>query len=296
VALLVLRRHLAPDDRARPPEAGFDARGTLLLALTLAAYALAATLGRGQVGVVNLALLLAAVVGAGLFVVTEKRVASPLLRLAMLGDPVSKASLATNAIVSTVVMSTLVVGPFYLALALGLDAATTGFVMSVGPLVVVLTGVPAGRLVDRAGAPRVIVAGLIGMAAGAVLLALLPTALGVAGYLASIAILTAGYAFFQTANNTAVMAGATAEQRGVISGVLNLSRNLGLITGASVMGAVFAYAVAVAAGWSRLDITSAPPEAVAAGMRITFAFAAMLLVVALALVRVRPPPAAVAGP
>src|SRR5258706_7630579 len=67
------------------------------------------------------------------------------------------------------------------------------------------------------------------------------------------------------------------EQRGVISGMLNLSRNLGLITGASVMGAVFALASAT------IDITTARPEAVATGMRITFAVAAMLIAVALAI-------------
>ena len=63
--------------------------------------------------------------------------------------------------------------------------------------------------------------------------------------------------------------------RGVISGLLNLSRNLGLITGASVMGAVFALASRT------IDITTARPEAVATGMRSTFAVAAILIVVAL---------------
>jgi hypothetical protein len=59
--------------------------------------------------------------------------------------------------------------------------------------------------------------------------------------------------------------------------MLNLSRNLGLITGASVMGAVFALASAT------VDVTTARPEAVAAGMRTTFAVAAILIVVALAI-------------
>ncbi len=68
------------------------------------------------------------------------------------------------------------------------------------------------------------------------------------------------------------------DQRGVVSGMLNLSRNLGLITGASVMGAVFAFASATT------DVTAARPEAVAAGMRITFAVASALIVVALAIV------------
>jgi hypothetical protein len=62
-----------------------------------------------------------------------------------------------------------------------------------------------------------------------------------------------------------------------MSGMLKLLRNLRLITGASVMGAVFALASATS------DITTARPEAVATGMRITFAVAAMLIVVALAI-------------
>jgi Na+/melibiose symporter-like transporter len=67
------------------------------------------------------------------------------------------------------------------------------------------------------------------------------------------------------------------DQRGVISGMLSLSRNLGLVTGASVMGAVFAL------GSATTNVTTAHAEAVAAGMRITFAVAAVLMVVALAI-------------
>ncbi len=73
---------------------------------------------------------------------------------------------------------------------------------------------------------------------------MLPTTSGVAGYVAGIAVVTAGYALFQAANNTAVMSAIRADQRGVASGLLNLSRNLGLVTGASAMGALFAFASA----------------------------------------------------
>jgi hypothetical protein len=47
------------------------------------------------------------------------------------------------------------------------------------------------------------------------------------------------------------------------------------------MGTVFAF------GSAASDITTAPPEAVATGMRITFAVAAALLVVALAIASAR---------
>jgi len=269
---LPVDRHVLKADRA-----GFDNVGTLLLALTLGAYALAMTIGRGSFGPLNLALLLAAGCGIGLFVLVEARAASPLIQLAMFRDPVLSASLAMSALVSTVMMATLEVGPFYLSGALGLDAALVGIVLSVGPLVVALTGVPAGRIADRFGAQRMTIVGLIGIAAGSFILSMLPATLGIPGYIAPMVVITVGYALFQTANNTAVMTDVRPDQRGVISGMLNLARNLGLITGASVMGAVFALASAT------IDITSARPEAVASGMRITFAVAAMLIVVALAI-------------
>lgn len=278
LTFLLAYRYL-PIDRQVPKtnRASFDTMGTLLLALTLAAYALAMTMGRGSFGPLNMALLLAAVFGVGLFVLAETRTASPLIRLAMFRDPVLSTGFAMSTLVTTVVMATLVVGPFYLSGALALDAARVGLVMSSGPIVAALTGVPAGRIVDRFGAHRMSIVGLIGMALGSSILPMLPTRFGVPGYIAPLVIITAGYALFQAANNTAVMTDIRPDQRGVISGLLSLSRNLGLITGASVMGAVFAF------GSATTDIMTARPEAVAAGMRITFAVAAALIVIALAI-------------
>ena len=255
----------------------FDHLGTLLLALTLAAYALAMTMGRGSFGLLNGALLLVSVVGVGLFARVESKAASPLIRLTMFRNPVLGAGFIMGSLVTTVVMATLVVGPFYLSGALALDAAHIGLVMSAGPIVAALTGVPAGRMVDRFGAHRMTVAGLIGMAVGCSILCMMPTRFGVAGYIVPLVVITAGYALFQAANNTVVMTDVRQDQRGVVSGMLNLSRNLGLITGASVMGAVFAL------GSATTDIATARPEAVAAGMRITFAVAAVLVFAAIAM-------------
>ena len=275
---LLAYRHL-PVDRREPNanQVSFDKIGTLLLALTLAAYALAMTLGRGSFGSLNLALLAAAVLGVGLFLLAEARGSSPLIRLAMFRNPVLSGSLTMSTLVSTVMMATLVVGPFYLSRSLGLQAALVGLALSVGPLVAALTGVPAGCIVDRFGAQRMTLVGLSGIAFGSFILATLPASFGIIGYLAPIAMVTSSYALFQTANNTAVMTDVRPDQRGVISGLLSLSRNLGLITGASAMGAVFALASAAT------NIMTAPPEAVAAGMRITFAVAGALILVALAI-------------
>lgn len=254
----------------------FDVPGSLALAATLAAYSLAMTSARTGGSPAAFLLLGAAGIGAALFARIESHMAQPLVRLRMLRDGVLGPGLLMSTLVSTVMMSTLVVGPFYLARALALDATRVGLAMSAGPLVVVLAGVPAGRAVDRLGSRPTTLAGLIGIAAGALLLALLPATSGLTGYLLPIVLLTAGYALFQTANNTAVMTGLVAD-RGVVSGLLNLSRNIGLVTGASFMGTVFA----TVSGTS--NAPSARPEAIALGMRATFGVAAALMTLAILL-------------
>ena len=277
LAFLLAHRHLPADRRVPAADReGFDIPGTLLLAATLAAYALAMTIGRGSFGPLNMALLLAAGGGAGVFLRVEARVESPLIRLEGVRDPVLGAGLALSALVSTVVMATLVVGPFHLTRALRLDAALVGLVLSAGPIAAALAGMPAGRLVDRFGTRPVTVLGLAGMALGSLLLATVPTAAGIPGYAAPLVVVTLGYALFQTANNTAVMAGAGPERRGAVSGMLGLSRNLGLVTGASFMGAVFALASGAA------DVATAAPEAVASATHVTFTVAALMMVLALA--------------
>jgi hypothetical protein len=60
-------------------------------------------------------------------------------------------------------------------------------------------------MTDRFGAQHMTVAGLIALAIGSVMLSAMPAALGIPGYVAPLAVITAGYALFQTANNTGVM-------------------------------------------------------------------------------------------
>ena len=271
---LYLAHRYLPADHQKLKTAGFDPLGTLVLTLTLAAYALAMTLGRGHFGALNISLLLAAGLGIGLFVRVETRVAAPLIRTAMFRDVRLSCSLAMNLLVTTVMMATLVVGPFYLSQALGLEAVSLGLVLSVGPLVAALTSVPAGRLADRFGTQRMTIAGLVALVFGCFTLSMLPETLGVGGYLTPMVVITLGYAVFQTANNAAVMADVQPDQRGLIAGMLGLSRNLGLITGASAMGAVFVLTSAA------VDISTAHPEAIAIGMRTTFRVALGLIVVA----------------
>jgi len=274
---LALAWHALPADPPAARENGrrFDVPGTLVLALTLGAYALAMTLGRGNFGLRNGLLLLAVAIGVGVFVLVERRAPAPLIPLAMFANRSLSAAFVMNTLIMTVVMATLVVGPFYLSGGLGLDTAMVGLVMSAGPIAAALAGVPAGRAVDRFGAQRMSLTGLTGMATGCLALSVIPVSFGIPGYLIPLVVITSSYALFQAANNTSVMSGIRADQRGVVSGLLNLSRNLGLITGASVMGALFAFGSG-ATGIGTLAAASS-------GMLLCFGAGTAMILIALAI-------------
>jgi EmrB/QacA subfamily drug resistance transporter len=267
VALFCVYRYLPQTDPQQVAKQGrFDFVGMALLGLTLALFSLAMTLGHGHFGSLNSLLLLGTAVAASAFVWVERKVASPLVQLALLRQPILSSGLLTNMLVSTVIMTSFVVGPFYLAHGLGLAPQQVGLAMSAGPLIAALAGVPSGYLVDRFGAMQMISLGLLGVCLGALVLSMMSPTQGVVGYILPICLITAGYALFQAANNTAVIKQVGIERRGVASGLLNLARNLGFIIGASAMGGIFALASAT----SDIRLGSA------AGLQLTYLVATVL--------------------
>ncbi|WP_145555518.1 MFS transporter [Yersinia canariae] len=276
LALFLISRYLPASPTQLPhSHSGFDPIGMILLGLTLALYTLSMTLGHGTFSAHNWILLGAAALGGGLFIWAEKRAKSPLIQAPLLQHPVLRAGLIISALVTTIMMSTLIVGPFYLSRALGLRTEWVGLAMSAGPIMAALSGVPAGYWVDKLGARIMVTGGLGGITVGTLLLAIIPANFGVLGYIVPVCVMTIGYAIFQAANNTQMIKSVSADRRGAVSGMLNLSRNLGLITGASVMGAVFVFASATE------DIQLASAINITQGMQFTYGVAALLAVIGL---------------
>lgn len=260
---LLLCIPLLPPDRPAGERPAFDLPGNLLLAGGVAAYALAAALHQDVVPHGNALMLVLAVVLLAAFVRAERRARAPLVDLGLLLRPGLGLALLSLAGVSAILMATLVVGPFYLRDGLGLPPLQVGLLMSVGPVVSALSGIPAGRFVDRAGAGGAARTALVGIAAGSAGLALLPPLLGVAGYGLALVLLTASYALFQAANNTGIMARAGAASKGVVAALIALARNLGLVTGAAVMPLLYAAGIA---GSNVLHLAGQPSS----GLLVTF--------------------------
>lgn len=250
----------------------FDTAGNVLLAASVSTYALALTAPAADWP--TLPLLIGAAVLVGGLIAVERRAAHPVLPSSTWQNRTIAAGMVTNLIVATVMMTTLVVGPYVLHDGLDLPFPIVGLVMAVGPVTSAVSGVVAGWFVDHVSPVALITASLAVMTIGAGALALLPAAWGVAGYVAALLILTPGYQLFLASNNTQVLSSSDSVQRGAIAGALALSRNLGLITGASAMGGLYA---ALSAGSAGSALDAGRTTFLAAALLVLFADAAALL-------------------
>ena len=212
-----------------------------------------------------------------LFVTIEKRKTNPIISIDLLKQPILFIGAILSLLVATVMMTTLIVGPFYLLYKLALTPWQMGLVMSCGPIIAACVGLPAGKLVDKFNPNSIIFYALVCMVLGFTLFALFAQQLSIILYLLFITLITSGYAAFQAANNTAILFGVNSEKKALLAGIINLSRNLGLINGAALMATLFSYAAGGAMN------ATMPQENIVAGFRLTFAISAVLMFIALSL-------------
>lgn len=172
-ASLLLATALPSSDTTPRPRGRFDISGSVLLTAGVATYAFALTSPGSNWPTAPL--LLGAVALLGGFAAVERRAAHPVLPLATLRHRSITTGMITNVLVATVMMSTLVVGPYALHNGLELSLPLVGLVMSVGPVTSAVSGILAGRLVDRTTPAVMITAGLALVTLGAACLALLPS-------------------------------------------------------------------------------------------------------------------------
>jgi DHA2 family multidrug resistance protein-like MFS transporter len=132
--------------------------------------------------------------------------------------------------------------PFYLEDILGRSQVETGFFMTPWPLVVAIMAPVAGRLSDRYPAGVLGGIGLVVLAFGMTLLALLPANPHVADIVWRMAVCGLGFGFFQAPNMKALMSSAPAGRSGSASGIVATARLTGQTTGAALAALCFGLA------------------------------------------------------
>lgn len=244
--------------------------GIILLAVTLSSYCIGVTMVEktGFGNLIVLTSLAATIIGLLAFIQLERRIEHPLINLLIFKNKLISKNLVTTVLVYSVIITTVILPPFYLSKAGHYNLLQVGLMMSFGPFLTVALSIYAGKIADKFGTKKVMFYAVLTIAIGCFCMSTIGPAENMGGYLWRIAIIALGLNFFKTPNNTVVMEVAQADQRGLLSGFLSLSRILGQITGTTVMGVIFA----VLSGVSNTSKINSSPQA------ITYAFDKVFLI------------------
>ena len=271
IAGVLLARRSIVQDAPRSEVPPFDLLGASLFFVGLLSLLLALNQGHlwGWLSTPTLAVLAGALATLGAFVGVERRRPHPMLDLSLFRRRAFSGS-AFSATVSYVGNYTvLFLLPFYLVQGRGLGPEHAGFVLMAQPLLMMITAPIAGALSDRIGARPPAVAGLAILSGGLVLLSRLAPATPLWKISVALGVCGLGLGAFIAPNNSRMLGAAPLHRRGIASGVLAAARNVGMVMGVGLSGAV--YTTVVARGG---------PDVITRGVSAGFLSAAAVTVIA----------------
>jgi len=224
--------------RPRP----FDYVATVLSAATLALLLIGVdTLGTGS-HTLAIGEMVAGIACGALLVWHQSGRANALLPLDLLKIPLMSLSLATSACAYTAQILAYVSLPFLFETVMHRSQSATGFLVTPWPAMIFIAAPLAGRLVRRYPAAFLSSVGMACMAAGLLLLAIMPAAPSDLDIAWRMALCGIGFGFYQTPNNTTVMTAGPVSRSGAAGGMLAVARTLGWCVGSALVTLIFSLA------------------------------------------------------
>ena len=237
LATLAARRLTGLDARH---DGRLDLVGSALMAVGLAALVLGLTYGNdlGWSSAPIVALFVTAAGFGALFIWAEKRVKSPVLDLSLfanrafsIGAVAAWSNHAANVAIPVFL-------PFYLESILHYQPGHVGLVLAAGPMTMAVVAPISGHLSDRIGPRFLASTGLLIAGLGILWLHTLGADATDLDVVLRLVIVGFGSAMFNSPNSSSVMGSVTRENLGTAGGVIALMRNLGMVSGVSLAGAI----------------------------------------------------------
>ncbi len=226
-----------PADRREP----FDLAGALTFMAGLVALLLGLNQGHawGWSSPAIVLLMLAALALLAVFLVIEWRVPSPMLDLSLFRSTLFSASTASAVFNYICIYSVLFLLPFFLIQTRGLDPAQAGLILTAQPIIMAVMAPLSGTLSDRMGARLLSTAGMLILAGGLFLLSQTNIESPLSYIALSLATVGLGTGVFISPNTSALLGAAPPHRRGIASGIMATARNMGMVLGVGLAGAVF---------------------------------------------------------
>ena len=175
----------------------------------------------------------------GLFAIAEHRTKSPMIDLGLFHHYRLVVGNVTAFLAYYALFAVLFLLPFYFEQVLGYSTLLSGVLLMPVPASMAVLAPFAGAACDRFGARNLTLAGSLMLMTGTAMLIVTSTVRHPALLIAAMVILGAGLGLFTPANNRATMAATPRDKLGVMGGLLNMMRSLGLIFGIDISGMLF---------------------------------------------------------
>lgn len=242
VVAIMLSHKFLPDNPERSSGRSFDWRDGVMNALCFGLlFALAELFTHGADPALLLLVALLLLLVGWRFVSSQLRKENPILPFDLLRIPIFSFSVATSICSYVAQMAAMVALPFYLQQALGLTAVRAGLLFMAWPLVTIFTAPIAGRLVERVHAGWLGGVGLLTMAIGLWLSAQLVATDSEPKILLALLLSGVGFSFFQSPNNSILVASAPPSRSGSASGMQGTARLIGQTSGAALVAGLFLF-------------------------------------------------------
>ena len=195
---------------------------------------------RGWTDPTTLASLGVAVVATGVFVAVERRVARPMLDLALFGRPSFSALMVGAALLSAAAFADLAYVSIWLQSVLGLGPIAAGLVVLPLSVAAFVVSAVAGRFLHGDDAHRPIAGGLALVGVGTLLMTLVDPTSGASALLLGVVVSGLGVGLATPVLVSAALAAVPPRLAGTASAAVNTFRQLGLALGIAVLGTLFA--------------------------------------------------------
>lgn len=219
----------------------FDILGAVLFAGGLSAFLLG--LNKGSEWGWGSPAVLGAIIGAliliGTFIWHENRIASPMLDLTLFKSRLFNISTVSAVFNYICLYSVIFLLPFYLIQGRSLNTAQAGLLLTSQPIIMAITAPLSGLLSDKIGSRLLSTLGMVIIAVGLLVLSRLNSTAGNLQILGSLAITGLGTGIFISPNTSALLGSAPRERQGIASGILATARNVGMVLGIGMAGAIF---------------------------------------------------------
>jgi MFS family permease len=177
--------------------------------------------------------------GIAAFLYFERRVAAPMLDLALFRNRTFAFSVLAATLYFCAMYCVVFTIPFSAQVALGKTGLQAGLLLLPISVLNVVLAPLAGALSDRVPARYVSTAGAVCFLVGSILLATQPDRPLLWALYVSLFVAGAGTAVFSQPNNSTIMGHAPPNRRGIAAGILATARTTGQLLGVSIAGAIY---------------------------------------------------------